>query len=121
MEDIRFRIKRRREELGMSQDELAHKMGYKSKSSINKIELGINDIPQSKVVAFARALDTTVLFLVGGNASQNAEPEKAITQKDDGLDDLDRELLAILKECTREEKQMLLAGLKLAHSQKKES
>ena len=33
------RIKSRREELGMSQEDLAHRIGYKSKSSINKIEL----------------------------------------------------------------------------------
>ena len=34
------RIRKRREELGMSQEELAKKMGYKSRSSINKIEMG---------------------------------------------------------------------------------
>lgn len=32
-------IKKRREQIGMSQDELAQKVGYKSRSSINKIEL----------------------------------------------------------------------------------
>lgn len=51
-------------------------MGYKSKSSINKIEMGINDIPQSKVLAFARALDTTTAYLMGcddGGDSVDAE------------------------------------------------
>lgn len=42
------RIKARRDELGMSQEELAHKIGYKSKTSINKIELGIQELRQSK-------------------------------------------------------------------------
>ena len=37
------RVKIRREELGMSQEELAKKIGYKSKSSINKIELVTDD------------------------------------------------------------------------------
>lgn len=46
------RIRKRREELGMSQEELAKKMGYKSRSSINKIEMGENDIPQSKIATF---------------------------------------------------------------------
>ena len=32
-------IKKRRIELGMSQDELARKVGYKSRSSVNKIEI----------------------------------------------------------------------------------
>ena len=63
--DIYQRIRKRREELGMSQDDLAHKMGYKSRSSINKIEMGLNDISQSKVVAFAEALDTTPAYLMG--------------------------------------------------------
>lgn len=59
------RIKNRRIELGLSQGELAKILGYKSRSTINKIEKGINDITQSKVVAFARALNTTVSYLMG--------------------------------------------------------
>lgn len=65
MSDIYHRIRIRREELGLSQKELALRMGYRSKSSINKIEMGINDIPQSKVIAFARALETTTAYLMG--------------------------------------------------------
>ena len=49
-------IKKRREELGLSQEELAAKLGYKSRSSINKIELGLSDIPFSKITLFAKAL-----------------------------------------------------------------
>lgn len=59
------RIKQRRIELNMSQEELAFKLGYKSRSSINKIEMGDNDIPQSKILAFANALDTTPSYLLG--------------------------------------------------------
>mgnify|MGYP002796745444 CR=1 FL=1 len=59
------RIKKRREELGLSQEELAKKMGYKSRSSINKIEMGENDIPQSKIIHFARALNTSPAYLMG--------------------------------------------------------
>ena len=40
-------------------------MGYKDKSSISKIENGKADIPQSKVTAFARALNTTTAYLMG--------------------------------------------------------
>lgn len=70
MSDIYQRIKIRREELGLSQEALAKRMGYKSKSSINKIEMGINDIPQSKVLAFARALNTTTAYLMGDDDSR---------------------------------------------------
>lgn len=59
------RIKARREELGMSQEELATKLGYKSRSTINKIEMGKNDITQSKIIAFANALQTTPSYLMG--------------------------------------------------------
>lgn len=58
-------IKRMREELGMTQEELATKLGYKSRSTINKIELGKSDIPQSKIELFANALNTTPAELMG--------------------------------------------------------
>ena len=38
------KIKERRESLELTQEELAKRIGYKSKSTINKIEMGINDI-----------------------------------------------------------------------------
>jgi len=59
------RIRQRREELGMTQTELAERMGYKSRSSINKIENGTNDIVQSRVEKFAKVLDTSIGFLMG--------------------------------------------------------
>lgn len=59
------RIRERREFLNMTQGELAKKMGYKSRSTINKIELGINDIPQSKIKEFAKVLKTTSIYLMG--------------------------------------------------------
>lgn len=65
MLELYERIRMRREELNLSQDELAKKLGYKTRSSINKIEKGINDIPQSKIKAFAIALDTTPEYLMG--------------------------------------------------------
>ena len=65
MSKIGENIRKKREELGLSQEELATRMGYKSKSTINKIELGINDIPQSKIEKFAEVLGTTPTVLMG--------------------------------------------------------
>ena len=65
MTEIGKNIMFRRKELGLTQTELATKMGYKSKSTINKIENGTNDIPQSKIVKFAEALETTPAALMG--------------------------------------------------------
>lgn len=58
------KIRERRLELNMTQEDLAKAMQYKSKSTINKIELGINDITLSKVVEFSKALHTTVAYLM---------------------------------------------------------
>ena len=65
MASIGENICKRRKELGMTQEELATRLGYKSKSSINKIEMGINDLPQKKIVQFAEALSTTPGALMG--------------------------------------------------------
>ena len=47
MSDLSTRVRLRREQLGLSQEELARRMGYRSRSSITKLEKGINDLPQS--------------------------------------------------------------------------
>ena len=59
------RIRIRREKLNMSQEKLAFKLGYKSRSSINKIELGERELPQSKIKAIADALNTTPAYIMG--------------------------------------------------------
>lgn len=63
--EIYDRIKLRREALSRSQIELAESLGYKSRSSIAKIEAGVNDLPQSKIKAFADASETTPAYLMG--------------------------------------------------------
>jgi transcriptional regulator with XRE-family HTH domain len=66
---IGSRIRQRRLELGLSQIELAKKMGYTSKSTIAKIESGVNDISRSNITLFANALDTTEAELMGWSES----------------------------------------------------
>lgn len=63
--NIGERIKIRREELDMSQDTLAKAVGYKSRSTINKIELGVNELKQKKILEIARALDVSPAYLMG--------------------------------------------------------
>lgn len=69
-------IKKRRFELRMSQQELADAMGYRTRSTIAKIESGENDVSQKKLVRFAAVLDTTVEALVSGYAAAPAPTEK---------------------------------------------
>lgn len=67
-EEIGRRIRELRIKKGMSQEELAKAVGYtsnNSRSTINKVEQGQNDIVQSKLKAYAKALDVTVGYLLG--------------------------------------------------------
>ena len=57
MSELARRVRERRAALGLSQEELADRMGYRSKSSITKLEKGVNDLPQSKLEELAAALD----------------------------------------------------------------
>lgn len=82
------RIKLKREQLGLTQQELAAKLGYTNRATIAKIESGKNDIVQSKVVAFAEALDTTPAYLMGWEDEENTkqpyylDPETAAIAQD---------------------------------------
>ena len=83
MSELSTRLHLRRKELGLSQEELAQRMGYRSKSSITKLEKGINDLPQSKVEELAAALETTPAYLLGLDTPcppPGFEPLPAMTQ-----------------------------------------
>lgn len=75
LKEIGARIKAMREAMDMSQEMLAEKVGYKSRSSINKIEMGKNDIVQSTIKKIADALDTTPAYIMGWNEA-NSMPVK---------------------------------------------
>lgn len=74
MSELSARIRLRREALGISQEALAQRMGYRSKSSITKLEKGINDIPRSKLEELAHALETTPAYLLGLDVPASPPP-----------------------------------------------
>ena len=59
------RIKLKREELNLSQEELAKKIGNKDKSTISKIEKSGNDITMKNIQRIADALGVTSQYLMG--------------------------------------------------------
>lgn len=69
-------IRKRRKELNLTQDELAALTGYSGKSMIAKIESGKVDIPQSKIVEFAKALKTTPAKLMGWESDVDSDAVK---------------------------------------------
>lgn len=57
----------------MSQSELAHAIGYKSRSSVAKIESGERGAPYSMVVALAEALETSPSVLLDWKDQDSCE------------------------------------------------
>lgn len=96
------RIKAQRELLDMTQEELAQKLGYKSRSTVNKIEMGINDIPQSKIPKFAKALNCSIAYLMGWS-----DEEKPATQNGGGLRGVQLQLFNLLLSLTPDESDLV--------------
>lgn len=80
MSSIGNRIRKRREALNISQDELAKKLGYKSRSSINKIELDQRNLTQSKIKAIADVLETTPAYIMGWEELDQSIDLEKLTQ-----------------------------------------
>ena len=59
------RIKLRRNELKLTQEDLAHRMGYKSKAAVCKVEGGEDNITSDRIEKFAKALSCTPAYLMG--------------------------------------------------------
>lgn len=88
-------IKKRREELNLTQEELADLLNYKSKSTINKIEKNINDIPFSKLEDFAKVLKVDLAYLLGWDIEKK---EQSITKASRDIEPTIEEIRAKLNE-----------------------
>lgn len=112
---IGSRIKARRQELKMSQREMAARLGYTDHTTLTRIEAGKVDLPQSRIVKIAEVLGVTPGYIMGWEQ----EPEDmgslaAMVLKDprllklvqnySTLDDADRATVAALVESLAEKK-----------------
>ena len=79
------KIKQRRIELDWSLRELSNRMGYANHSTVARIESGVVDIPQSKIVKFAEVLNVPVAYLMAWD--EEAEAKKEQPTGFDGLPD----------------------------------
>lgn len=68
-------IAKYREEKGLSQEELAHLLGYKSRSTIQKIESGQREVPRKMIAQLSIILNANPLDLL-------AENEKSLSPTD---------------------------------------
>ena len=68
--EIGEKIKARRLELGWSQRELARRMGYKDNTTLTKIERGLVDVSQTRVVQFSKVLGVSIAYLMDWEEEQ---------------------------------------------------
>lgn len=123
MLDLYINIRNRRKELGMSQDELARRVGYTSRSTIARIENGEIDISRSKIVAFANALKITPGELMGldGTWEEEAADEFFKSRKELFFElSKDNDLMTIIEKATEDSnfRQRLLGIVKLMENDK---
>ncbi len=94
------RIKFRREELKLTQQELADRVGYKGKTAISKIEAGERDLRQSMIRPMATALETSVDFIMGWDDEVDMCPVQ--------LSDSERKLLKLYNNLNQEGQEKVL-------------
>lgn len=92
------RIKEKREELGLTQMQLAERLGYTSKAAVCKVERGDDNITADRVSKFAKALNCSESYLMGWD-----EENKAPTDEEN--------LLAAYRELDEESKRQLVLML----------
>lgn len=78
------RVKLARKKKGMTQEELANQLGYKSKSSVTHIENG-RDIPRAMVSQLAKILDVTPSYLMGWEDEKPTENLTELTKQFDNI------------------------------------
>ena len=88
------KIRERRIELGMSQAELAFKLGYKSQQAISLIELGKRSLTPDQLLEMAKVLGTTHGYLLGDD--------------DDDRDALTDEIKKLFQQLTPEQQTAVL-------------
>ncbi|MBQ0090306.1 MAG: helix-turn-helix transcriptional regulator [Prevotellaceae bacterium] len=92
MSNIGERIRTIRERRNMSQLELAEAVGYKTASAINKIEMGLRDLSQSKIKLFAEALNIEPSELMGWDSQNNISEEQLKVALFGGADEVTPEM-----------------------------
>lgn len=78
---IGIRIKECRLEIGMTQEELAQKLGYTSKSSISKVEKGQDNLSPSRIEMFAKALGVDPLRLTKWGSSSRHDADLTVDER----------------------------------------
>lgn len=76
------RIKFAREKIGMSQEELAKRLGLKSRSSIARIEKSGDDVTLKDVERLSDILGCSIPYLMGWEDEEEKVSEQKLTTKE---------------------------------------
>ncbi|NBB26731.1 helix-turn-helix domain-containing protein [Cellulophaga sp. BC115SP] len=96
-ENFASRIKKRRVDLGLTQDELAQKIHNTSKQTISNWEKGVSKPKYDELVSLATALHTTVGYLVDGvqPVAQNEPPTGFLLVEKDELIKMQKRMIEL--------------------------
>jgi len=100
------RIKARRLELGMTQSELAKKLGYTDRASVSRVEAGQINLPQSRIAQFAEALRVSPAYIMGW------EEDKKNPATMDGMSEDQKKLMRFAETVPAEKAALLLKVMK---------
>lgn len=94
------KIKELRIQKGYSQEQLAEKVGYKTRGAIAKIEKGVRDFPLDKLELIAKILNVTPEYLIGWEDPQPQPKEmpaslKRLIVDSDAFDDKEMTLVPL--------------------------
>lgn len=101
------RIKNRRQELGMTQSDLAKKLGYTDRASVSRVESGQIDLPQSRIVKFAEALRVSPSYIMGWEDEDKKNPATM-----DGMSENRKKLMHFVADVPEEKAELLLRVMK---------
>lgn len=91
------RIKYMRESLGLSQEDLAKKIGLKDKSSITKIEKSGDNVTLKNVEKLSTALGCSIQYLMGWNAELTDDEKRALNLFRNATPEIKSAALSVLK------------------------
>lgn len=104
--NIGERIRQRREQLGYTQEDLAIKLGYAGRSSVNKVE-NSKEVSMKKIKMYAEALNTTVAYLMGWEEEfsiEMAQTDVALTNMEKRMKEYALKLAAL----SEKDKEMII-------------
>ncbi len=100
---INERIAELRKQRNWSQEELALKAGFKSKSTISKIENGTRELTRNKIIAFATVFGVSPSYLMTGE--EDLSPNKNATTP------MQQRLIDELNNLNEEQQNQLILGI----------